>query len=83
MIAKKLALDEARKALEEHQAELSLDDDALPLDNLDGNIVCADALFVAWPEVDAIVGNPPYQSKNKLQQELGRAYLNRVSVGAD
>ena len=78
MIAKKLALDEALTALEQNQAELSLDDDALPLDNLDGNIVCADALFASWPEVDAVVGNPPYQSKNKLQQELGRAYLNRV-----
>jgi type II restriction/modification system DNA methylase subunit YeeA len=25
-----------------------------------------------------IIGNPPYQSKNKMQKEFGRAYLNRV-----
>lgn len=28
--------------------------------------------------MDTIVGNPPYQSKNKFQQELGRDYVNRV-----
>lgn len=78
MVAKKLALDEALKALERYQIDLSLEDDALPLDNLDANIFCADALFAKWPEVDAIIGNPPYQSKNKIQQELGRAYVNRV-----
>jgi len=47
---------------------------ALHGDNLDENIVCADALFTAWPEADAIIGNPPFQSKNKMQQEFGRAY---------
>jgi len=79
MLAKKLALDEAIEVLERDQIELPLHgDDALPLDNLDANVVCEDALFATWPEVDAIVGNPPYQSKNKIQQELGRAYVNRV-----
>lgn len=79
MLAKKLALDEAIEVLDREQIELPLHgDDALPLDNLDENIKCEDALFVEWPEVDAIVGNPPYQSKNKIQQELGRAYVNQV-----
>lgn len=79
MLAKKLALDEAAEVLERDQIDLPLPvDEALPLDNLDANIVCDDALFREWPEVDAIVGNPPYQSKNKMQKELGRAYLNRV-----
>lgn len=79
MLAKKLALDEAIEVLERDQIELPLHgDEALPLDNLDANVICDDALFAKWPEVDAIVGNPPYQSKNKLQQELGRAYVNEV-----
>lgn len=79
MLAKKLALDEAIEVLERDQIELPLHgDDALPLDNLDANIRCDDALFTDWPDVDAIIGNPPYQSKNKIQQELGRAYVNRV-----
>lgn len=79
MLAKKLAIDEAIEVLERDQIELPLHgDEALPLDNLDANIVCGDALFADWPEVDAIVGNPPYQSKNKIQQELGRAYVNEV-----
>ena len=56
----------------------------LPLDNLDQNILCADALLdedgspSRWPEVDAIIGNPPYQSKNKMQQEFGLEYMNRL-----
>lgn len=56
----------------------------LPLDNLDENIICADALLTAdghqrpWPEVDAIIGNPPFQSKNKMQQEFGVAYINQL-----
>lgn len=56
----------------------------LPLDNLDENIICADALIDAngtpqkWPEVDAIIGNPPFQSKNKMQDEFGRDYVNRI-----
>lgn len=79
MVAKKLALDEAIEVFEHEQIELALNsDEALPLDNLDENIFCGDALFEPWPEVDVIVGNPPYQSKNKVQKELGRAYMNRV-----
>jgi type II restriction/modification system DNA methylase subunit YeeA len=79
MLAKKLAIDEAIAVLERDQIELPLHgDDALPLDNLDLNIRCDDALFCEWPEVAAIIGNPPYQSKNKMQQELGRAYVNAV-----
>ena len=77
MLAKKLALDEAIEVLNREQIQLPLDaDDALPLDNLDDNIFCRDALFHDWPKVDAIVGNPPYQSKNKLQHELGLEYVN-------
>jgi hypothetical protein len=56
-----------------------LDFDApLPLDNLDKNVVCDDALFAPWPEVDAIVGNPPYQAKNKMEQEYGAEYVRSV-----
>jgi len=75
MIAKKLALDEALETLERDQLELG---EALPLDNLDNNIACEDAIFCRWPEVDVIIGNPPYQSKNKMQQEYGRAYVNKI-----
>jgi hypothetical protein len=79
MIAKKLAIDEAMATLGLTQAEMALGgSDALPLDNLDDYIKCEDALFAKWPEVDAIVGNPPYQSKNKAQGEMDRAYLNQV-----
>ncbi len=79
MLAKELALDETRNALRVAQQDLGLEfDAALPLDNLDDNIRCEDALFNDWPTADAIIGNPPYQSKNKMQQEYGRAHLNRL-----
>ncbi len=86
MIAKKLALDEAVDTLTEGDGEFSKGTaelgfhryEALPLDNLDTNIRCGDALFEKWPDVKAIVGNPPYQSKNKAQQELEPGYLQTL-----
>jgi SAM-dependent methyltransferase len=79
MLAKKLALDEAADALDVTQEHMALGgSDALPLDNLDDNIRCEDALFAKWPETDAIIGNPPYQSKNKLQAEMDREAINRL-----
>jgi hypothetical protein len=86
MLAKKLAHDEAVSELFDDEgdyrkgiAELGFEgENALPLDNLDDNIRLGDAMFDDWPEAEAIVGNPPYQSKNKLQDELGPAYLARL-----
>lgn len=79
MLAKELAIQESRELLAEEGIKLPLDlDTALPLDNLDLNIRCEDALFAEWPQADAIIGNPPYQSKNKMQQEFGNTYVNRV-----
>lgn len=85
LLAKKLSLD---AAVETFNAESNgfkgnlefafSDDEVLPLDNLDTNIIEGDALFVDWPDTNAIIGNPPYQSKNKLQEELGPKYLNEV-----
>ncbi len=73
MVAKELTIKEATDY-----------SDALPLDNLDENIICADALLNVdgtqrqWIEVDAIIGNPPYQSKNKMQTEFGKEYINKL-----
>ena len=80
MIAKKLAIDEALEIRREQQLEmLSLtEDDALPLENLDSNLVCGDALFTEWPSADVVIGNPPFQSKNKMQSEFGREYITRL-----
>jgi hypothetical protein len=36
----------------------------LPLDNLDANILCADALFTEWPAADAIIGNPRISARS-------------------
>jgi type II restriction/modification system DNA methylase subunit YeeA len=80
MLAKKLALDESEARIASGQAHLPFDvaEHALPLDNLDANIRCDDALFCDWPQAQAIIGNPPYQSKNKMQQEYGPDYVQKV-----
>lgn len=79
MLAKKLALDEAIEVLEREQIELPLNqDDALPLDNLDGNFICDDALFAEWPQTDVIIGNPPYLDARKITMEHGREYVNSI-----
>jgi type II restriction/modification system DNA methylase subunit YeeA len=77
MIAKELTWLEA-------QGRHDRQDKPLPLDNLDSNILCQDALINddgsqrQWPDCDAIIGNPPYQSKNKMQKEFGIEYLNKI-----
>lgn len=86
MIAKKLALDEAIDTLSDGDGEYSKGTgelgfhryEALPLDNMDANIRCDDALFSDWPKVSVIVGNPPYQSKNKAQKEMEPGYLQTL-----
>ena len=50
----------------------------LPLDNLDDNILCADALFTEWPKADAIIGNPPYLGSRYIAQEHGYKYANKL-----
>jgi hypothetical protein len=77
LLGRKLAYDEVTSSLNIAQLGFELED-PLPLDNLDEHIVCQDALFNDWPKVDAIIGNPPYQSKNKMQEEYGAAYVHRL-----
>ena len=79
MNAKKLAIVVDKIRLSQSQINIPNQiEEALPLDNLNDNIQCSDALLNDWPEADIIIGNPPYQSKNKMQKELGVAYLNKV-----
>ncbi|MCY3728731.1 MAG: N-6 DNA methylase [Nitrospira sp.] len=79
MLAKRIALAETKESRFAAQQDLPFDlEDPLPLDNLDSNIVTEDALFCDWPQADVIIGNPPYQSKNKMQKEFGPAYVKQV-----
>jgi type II restriction/modification system DNA methylase subunit YeeA len=79
ILAKRLALIEARTFVEDELQQFPLEfESPLPLDNLDDNIRCDDALFCDWPAANAIIGNPPYQSKNKIKAELGQEYVERV-----
>jgi type II restriction/modification system DNA methylase subunit YeeA len=53
------------------------------LDNLDG-IVRADALITqsgkdtAWPEADAVVGNPPFLGGKRMRKSLRDDYVERL-----
>jgi SAM-dependent methyltransferase len=67
MIARKIAID-----------DLCLTEPALPLDSLDDNIVCKDALFGEWVKADAIIGNPPFLGGKKLRIELGNEYVEKI-----
>ena len=66
-IAKKIAID-----------NLELTEPALPLDTLDNNIVCQDALFNEWQQADAIIGNPPFLGGKHMKTTLGDSYVDRI-----
>ncbi|OUC12889.1 MAG: SAM-dependent methyltransferase, partial [Alkalinema sp. CACIAM 70d] len=68
MIARKIAIDNFG----------IVDQPALPLDSLDENIVCADALFTEWPKADAIIGNPPFLGGKHMRINLGDSYIDKV-----
>jgi SAM-dependent methyltransferase len=79
MLAKKLALDEENQSLNVVQMNLALDmDQALPLDNLDQNIRCDDALFCDWEPVNVIIGNPPFLGSKHIRLVLGDQYVDRI-----
>ena len=79
MLGKKLALDEARTRIQgQHQLPFDVAEHDLPLDNLDQNIRCDDALFCEWPKADAVIGNPPYLGSRYLAQEHGYSYARKI-----
>ncbi|MFM6325831.1 MAG: class I SAM-dependent DNA methyltransferase, partial [Microcystis panniformis] len=67
MIARKIAID-----------NLQLTEPALPLDTLDDNIVCQDALFGEWVKANAIIGNPPFLGGKHIRMNLNDEYVDRI-----
>jgi hypothetical protein len=73
MLAHKLSID-----------ELHIQEEALPLDNLDASIMVRDALVTpdgkraVWPAADVVLGNPPFLGAKLLKPELGERYVNTV-----
>ncbi|WP_414550287.1 DNA methyltransferase [Anabaena sp. CCY 0017] len=67
MIARKIAID-----------NLQLTEPPLPLDSLDKNIVCQDALFSEWTKANAIIGNPPFLGGKHIRIALGDEYIDKV-----
>ncbi len=58
--------------------EYKLSDQVLPFEDLDDNFTDKDALFIDWPEADAIVGNPPFLGGKYLREERGDEYAESV-----
>ncbi len=58
--------------------EFSISDNVLPFEHLEENFLNADALFVKWPEVDAIIGNPPFHGKRTIKEKLSDKYVLSV-----
>lgn len=78
MIARKLAID-----------ELHIQENPLPLANLDANFRTVDALITfpedgsdpvrtPWPRADVVIGNPPFLGAKRLKPERGADYVNAV-----
>ncbi len=67
MIARKVAVD-----------RLGLTEANLPLDTLDDNIRCQDALFIEWPKANAIIGNPPFLGGKHMRMTIGDDYIDQV-----
>lgn len=67
MIARKVAID-----------KFNLTEPALPLDSLDNNIICCDALFTDWVKADAIIGNPPFLGGKHMRLNLGDDYVEKI-----
>ena len=68
---------ETRKYLESAENPLPLQ----PLSHL----VCADSLKADWPDVDAVIGNPPFHGDRNLRSVVGDEYIDwlkgRFGVG--
>src|SRR5438552_17489352 len=85
MLARRLAHRAAEKFWQDHCDALPGGDTAalqfetdLPLDNLDDNIHCCDALFTPWPEADTIIGNPPFLDARRVTMIHGADYTKRI-----
>ncbi len=79
MLAKEIAIKETKDWVDTMQIGLGFHmEETLPLDNMNENILFADALFLEWKSADVIIGNPPFQSKNKMQEEYGIEYMNKL-----
>jgi hypothetical protein len=66
-IARKIAID-----------NLQLTEPPLPLDSLDKNVVCEDALFIECRKAKATIGNHPFLGGKKLRIELGDEYTHKI-----
>lgn len=58
--------------------EFKVQDTVLPFENLDDHFFKTDALFTKWPDVDAIIGNPPFLGGKYLRRDRGEEYAEKI-----
>lgn len=72
----KVALSIGRKLSAD---EFKVQDTVLPFENLDDHFFKVDALFTKWPEVDAIIGNPPFLGSRKMRDSgFTEEYMEKI-----
>ena len=55
--------------------QLGAPESPLPLQPMT-TLQCADSLKIDWPNVDAIIGNPPFHGDRRLRAVVGDAYID-------
>jgi len=75
---KKLAADAFNEFLNTEQLGLGFEEKTLPFDDLDSNIISADALFTEWPDADIIISNPPYMGCKRMIKAFGNDYVTKI-----
>lgn len=59
--------------------EFKIQDNVLPFEDLEQNFLPVDALFLKWPEADAIIGNPPYLGSRKMRDSgMSEEYIKKI-----
>ncbi|HIE00103.1 MAG TPA: class I SAM-dependent DNA methyltransferase [Thiotrichaceae bacterium] len=75
---KKIFNDLFLEYIKKHQLSFHFEDQTLPFDDLDNNIIANDALFCKWPSADFIIGNPPFLGGKYLRVERGDEYAEKI-----
>ena len=79
LLAKEIGVKESNNWFMDNQIGIDFElEAALPLDNLDNNIIHGDSLFLDWEKTDVIIGNPPFLGGRNLRQERGNDYTEKI-----
>ena len=79
LLAKEIGVKESNNWFMDNQLGIDFElEEALPLDNLNNNIIQGDSLFIDWVDADVIIGNPPFLGGKYFRQERGDEYAEKI-----